>query len=201
MSYKNKLVRGALLLTAVGFLSRLMGFFYRIFLSHTFSEEAIGLYQLIFPIFALCIAGCCAGIETALSRTISRKCGTTLFPARPRSVSSVFSLSSDSSPDLFLANCCLYFKRTSLSTPFTPAFLCITLRFHSRMCLWVFFRSAENRRSCHLTTDGAALSNRNCLPGLYHSFQKWTVSIHFLCCFWSGCRRIHCRILFPVARF
>lgn len=74
MSYKNKLVRGALLLTAVGFLSRLMGFFYRIFLSHTFSEEAIGLYQLIFPIFALCIAGCCAGIETALSRTISRKC-------------------------------------------------------------------------------------------------------------------------------
>lgn len=74
MSYKNKLVRGAFLLTVVGFLTRLMGFFYRIFLSHTFTEESIGLYQLIFPVYALCISCCCAGIETALSRTISRKC-------------------------------------------------------------------------------------------------------------------------------
>lgn len=45
-----------------------MGFFYRMFLSHTFGEENVGLYQLVFPVYALGISLSCAGMELALSR-------------------------------------------------------------------------------------------------------------------------------------
>jgi len=50
-----------------------MGFFYRIFLSHTFGEEGVGLYQLIFPVYSLCFALTAAGLETAISRTVAQK--------------------------------------------------------------------------------------------------------------------------------
>lgn len=73
MSRKQTLIRGTLILTATGFLSRFMGFFYRIFLSRTFGEEGVGLYQLIFPVYALCYSLATAGIETAISRTVARK--------------------------------------------------------------------------------------------------------------------------------
>jgi len=73
MSARKTILQGTLILTAVGFLCRFMGFFYRIFLSHTFGEENVGLYQLTFPVFALCISFTSAGLETAISRTVARK--------------------------------------------------------------------------------------------------------------------------------
>lgn len=73
MSKKNTIIVGTLVLTAAGFLSRFMGFFYRIFLSRTFGEEGVGLYQLIFPVYALGYSLTTAGIETAISRTVARK--------------------------------------------------------------------------------------------------------------------------------
>ena len=47
--YKNHLLKGALLLTAAGVFSRIIGFFYRIFLSRTFGAEQMGIYELISP--------------------------------------------------------------------------------------------------------------------------------------------------------
>ncbi len=38
-----------LLLTAAGLISRLIGFFYRIFLSHSIGAEGMGIFQLISP--------------------------------------------------------------------------------------------------------------------------------------------------------
>lgn len=73
MSKKNTILRGTFILTFTGFFSRFIGFFYRIFLSHTFGEEGVGLYQLIFPVFALCFSLTAAGIEVALSRIIAQK--------------------------------------------------------------------------------------------------------------------------------
>lgn len=73
MPSKHTLIRGAFILTAAGFISRFMGFFFRIFLSHAFGEENVGLYQLIFPVYALCHSIGTAGIETALSRIVARK--------------------------------------------------------------------------------------------------------------------------------
>ena len=73
MSKKQVLIRGTFILTFTGFANRLMGFFYRIFLSRTFGAEGVGLYQLIFPVYALCYALTTAGIETAISRSVACK--------------------------------------------------------------------------------------------------------------------------------
>ena len=73
MSKKNAIIKGTFVLTATGFLSRFIGFFYRIFLSHTFGEEGVGLYQLIFPVFALGFSLTTAGIEIAISRIVAQK--------------------------------------------------------------------------------------------------------------------------------
>lgn len=70
---KNAIIKGTFILTATGLLTRFIGFFFRSFLSHTFGEEQVGLYQLIFPIFALCFSLSSAGIETALSRCVAQK--------------------------------------------------------------------------------------------------------------------------------
>ena len=77
MSRKKTIIKGTFILTATGFATRFMGFFYRIFLSHTFGEEGVGLYQLIFPVYALCFSFTAAGIETALSSCVARRltCG------------------------------------------------------------------------------------------------------------------------------
>lgn len=73
MSRKHAIIKGTFILTMTGFATRFMGFFYRIFLSHTFGEEGVGLYQLVFPIYALCFSLTCAGIELALSRCIAAR--------------------------------------------------------------------------------------------------------------------------------
>ncbi len=73
MSRKRAIIKGTFILTLTGFATRFMGFFYRIFLSHTFGEEGVGLYQLVFPIYALCFSLTSAGIELALSRCIAAR--------------------------------------------------------------------------------------------------------------------------------
>ncbi len=73
MSQKNTLIKGTFLLTFSGFFCRFLGFFYRIFLSHTFGEEGVGLYQLIFPVYAFCFALTSSGLETAISRSVAQK--------------------------------------------------------------------------------------------------------------------------------
>lgn len=51
MIKQQRLVTGALLLTAAGFAGRLIGFFYKIFLSHAIGAQGLGIYQMIFPLF------------------------------------------------------------------------------------------------------------------------------------------------------
>ena len=53
---KERFFKGTFLLTSAGLISRIMGFFYRIFLSHTIGAEGIGLYQLVVPLQHLVLA-------------------------------------------------------------------------------------------------------------------------------------------------
>lgn len=71
MSQKHFILKGTFILTAVGILTRVMGFFYRIFLGRSFSAEEIGLYQLIFPVYTLAFSATSAGIQTALARLVA----------------------------------------------------------------------------------------------------------------------------------
>lgn len=72
MSRKETLLKGTFILTITGLITRVIGFFYRIFMSHLFGESGVGLYQLIFPVYALIFSFSSAGIEIALSRCVSK---------------------------------------------------------------------------------------------------------------------------------
>lgn len=73
MPVKHKLFRDAAILTSAGIVSRILGFFFRIFLSRNFGEESVGLYQLIFPLYVLCLSLSTAGLQTAVSRITAEK--------------------------------------------------------------------------------------------------------------------------------
>ena len=64
-STKSTLLTGTLFLTLAGILTRIIGFFYRIFLSRTIGAEGLGIYQLIAPVTAICFAFTAAGIQTS----------------------------------------------------------------------------------------------------------------------------------------
>ncbi|MBR5128215.1 MAG: polysaccharide biosynthesis protein [Roseburia sp.] len=72
---KHPIISGALLLTTAGILTRLIGFFYKIFLSREVGAEGMGIYQLIFPITGICFSLTSAGIQTSLSRYVSKSLG------------------------------------------------------------------------------------------------------------------------------
>lgn len=68
MLKKNPFLSGTLILTVTGILSRIIGFFYRIFLSQQIGEEGMGIYQLLAPVMALSFSLTCAGIQTSISK-------------------------------------------------------------------------------------------------------------------------------------
>ncbi len=69
---KNRtFIKGTLILTLTGLLSRVIGFFYRIYLSRLFGEEGMGIYQLLSPVLALSFSLCAAGIQTAISKYVA----------------------------------------------------------------------------------------------------------------------------------
>ena len=65
---KKRFLWGTLVLTCTGLLSRLMGFFYRIFLSRTIGAHGLGIYQLAVPVQGIVMAVTASGIQSAISR-------------------------------------------------------------------------------------------------------------------------------------
>jgi stage V sporulation protein B len=69
---KNPLIVGAAILTVTGFISRIIGFFYRIYLSRLFGEEGMGIYQLVNPVLSISFALTAAGFQTAVSKLVAQ---------------------------------------------------------------------------------------------------------------------------------
>lgn len=69
---KHPLIAGTMLLTLAGVLSRVIGFFYRIFLSQKIGAEGMGIYQLTVPIYILTISLTSSAIQTAISRFVAQ---------------------------------------------------------------------------------------------------------------------------------
>lgn len=89
----NPLVTGTIILTATGFLSRFIGFFYRIFLSRLFGAEGMGIYQLISPVLALSFSLTVAGMQTAISKYVAGEAATKDYKWSVLHLSSGFILS------------------------------------------------------------------------------------------------------------
>lgn len=70
---KSQLLKGTIILTAAGIITRLIGFVYRIFLAGSLGETKLGIYQLIFPVYSICFTIYAAGIQTAVSQMISHE--------------------------------------------------------------------------------------------------------------------------------
>lgn len=72
---KSNLIKGTVILTLAGILTRFIGFFYRIYLSNSMGPELIGIYQLIFPVFGICFTLFASGIQTAISTLVANEVG------------------------------------------------------------------------------------------------------------------------------
>lgn len=72
---KNTIIKGTLILTFAGLITRFIGFFYKIYLSNMLGAEKLGIYQLIFPIYTICFTLYASGIQTAISKLIADEQG------------------------------------------------------------------------------------------------------------------------------
>lgn len=70
---KSNLIKGTFILTLAGFLTRILGFFYKIYLSNILGSENLGIYQLIFPIYSLFFTIYASGIQTAISKVVAER--------------------------------------------------------------------------------------------------------------------------------
>ncbi len=73
---KHSIIRGTLILTLAGFLTRILGFFYKVFLARYMSAETLGLYQLIAPVYGICFTIYASGIQTAISGQVAEAMAT-----------------------------------------------------------------------------------------------------------------------------
>lgn len=89
----HPLVFGTIILTAAGFLTRIIGFFYRIYLSRLFGEEGMGIYQLLSPVLSLSFSLTAAGYQTAISKLVAEQAAREKRPSfRPLAVGLSISL-------------------------------------------------------------------------------------------------------------
>lgn len=68
---QHPLITGTIILTLTGLITRLIGFFYRIYLARLFGEEGMGIYQLLGPITSLSFSLAAAGYQTAISKLVA----------------------------------------------------------------------------------------------------------------------------------
>ncbi|MEG1528920.1 MAG: oligosaccharide flippase family protein [Clostridia bacterium] len=70
---KNRLLGGAVVLAAGSIVAKIIGALYRIPLTNILGAEGMGMYQLVFPVYALFMTLSTAGVPTALSRIVAER--------------------------------------------------------------------------------------------------------------------------------
>ena len=70
---KNSFIQGALILTVAGIIVKFIGAFSRIYLSRLLGGEGIGLYQMAYPIYLLCLSVSSAGLPVAISIMVAER--------------------------------------------------------------------------------------------------------------------------------
>lgn len=102
MSQKHFLLKGTFILTVVGILTRVMGFFTVFFSADLSLQKKSVCIQLIFPVYTLAYAATSAGIETALARLVAAS------SAKKAVCKSLFLPESSTALFSFLSICCLF---------------------------------------------------------------------------------------------
>lgn len=71
MKQASPLIRGTIILTLAGLLSKVFGFLMRVFLSRYLGAEGLGIVQLVTPLHILGVVIASYGVQTAISRFVS----------------------------------------------------------------------------------------------------------------------------------
>ena len=138
---KSTIIKGTLILTAAGLLTRMIGFVYRIYLSNALGSEQLGIYQLIFPVYGICHTLYASGIQTAISKLVAETaagvkkegarrillCGAALSFLLALTCSLLLYLNADLVATVFLkeAACAPALRILSLAFPFCGITSCI----------------------------------------------------------------------------
>lgn len=72
---KYNLMHGALILSVGSVMAKIFSAVYRIALTRILGGEGIGIYQLIFPIYSLCVVLATAGLPMAISKVVAKNAG------------------------------------------------------------------------------------------------------------------------------
>lgn len=148
-SVKHTIIKGTFILTIAGVLSRLLGFYNRIFLTNLFGARELGIYQMIFPIYMVIFSFCCQGIQTALTRQIAR-------------------------PDFQSPKAHTCLLRNALLISVSLAILCsLLVYFHADWISYQILHSQECADCLRiLTVAFPFVSIKGCLTGYYIGIQK-----------------------------
>ena len=70
-STKNSVVKGAIVVSCAGLIAKILGALYRIPLTNILQADGLGIYQTVFPIYALLLTLSSSGIPSAVAKLIS----------------------------------------------------------------------------------------------------------------------------------
>ena len=70
---KKSFVSSAIVLMIAGFIVKVLGFIYRIYLSNLIGAEGMGIFQLISPVYSLIILTLSSGISIAVSKMVAEQ--------------------------------------------------------------------------------------------------------------------------------
>ena len=169
---KHSLIKGTLILTSAGLVSRVLGFFFRIFLSHTFGEEQVGLYQLIFPFYALCLSLSTSGLSLSLPwPNAGRKVD---FPDRSDSFCADFSDLHFTGTEEFRFSFKSFSWRSKMCNIIISDRSCTSGGFCPQLYLWLSLWSAKNLCPGYFTVNRAICSNFFCFCFIFYFYTQWS---------------------------
>ena len=70
---RKSFISSAIILIVAGFIARLIGFVYRIYLSNLIGAEGMGLFQLVVPVYTAAVLTITAGISIAVSKMVAEQ--------------------------------------------------------------------------------------------------------------------------------
>ena len=71
LSQKQSFIKGAIIISLGGFISKILGAIYRIPLTNFLGGEGMGIYQMVYPLYCILLTVSASGIPTGIARLIS----------------------------------------------------------------------------------------------------------------------------------
>ena len=71
LNERQSFIKGAILISLGGFISKLLGAIYRIPLTNFLGGEGMGIYQMVYPLYCILLTVSASGIPTGIARLIS----------------------------------------------------------------------------------------------------------------------------------